>query len=120
MQVKAVIKSYSQSADLTTEPPITSCDDNILKSLYERERLGWNAQCTLTGHLAWTLIPEFMADLAKCMLLSQYMQGRPEEHAYKRLAPVAVAARAAYRPRARPFGGIMGMGSPVSMKRRRV
>ena len=120
MQVKAVIKSYSQSADLTTDPPITSFDDNLLKTLYERERLGWQAQCTLTGHISWTLIPKFMKDIAGCMLLSSYMQGEPEEHAYKRRVPVAVAARAAHRPRAGPFGGVTGMGSPVSMKRRRV
>ena len=116
----AVISTYSKSADLTTEPPVTSVDDNILKSLYERERLGWLAQCTLTGHLTWTLIPDFMADLAGCMLQSAYMLGEPRDHAYSRSAPVAVAARAAHRPRARPFAGLTGMGSPVSMKRRRV
>ena len=120
LQVMAVISTYSKSADLTTEPPITSFDDNILKSLYERERLGWQAQCALTGHLAWTLIPDFMADLAGCMLQSTYMLGEPREHAYNRSEPVAVAARATYRPRARPLAGLPGMGSPVSMKRRRV
>ena len=120
MQVKAVISTYSKSADLTTDPPVTSFDDNILKGLYERERLGWHAQCALTGHLSWTLVPEMMRDATECMLLSPFMLGEPEDHVYKRMAPAAVAARAAHRPRARPFAGLVGMGSPISMKRRRV
>ena len=120
LQVMAVIKTYSKSADLTTEPPATNFDDNILKSLYGRERLGWQAQCALTGHLAWTLIPDLMADLAGCMLQSSYMLGEPRDHAYNRDAQVAVAARATHRPKARPLAELTGMGSPVSMKRRRV
>ena len=115
-----VITTYSKSADLTTDPPVTSFDDNIIRSLYERERLGWQAFCTITGHLTWTLIPDFMAELGGCMLQSQYMLGEPRDHAYNRNAPSAVEARAAHRPRARPYAGLVGMGSPVSMKRRRV
>jgi hypothetical protein len=116
----AVIVSYSKSADLTSEPPNTSFDDNIIRSHYEKERMGWQAYVTLAGNLTWTLIPDFMVDLAGCMLQSPYMLGEPREHTYNRMAPVAVAARAAHRTRARPFAGLAGMGSPTSMKRRRV
>ena len=119
MQVKAVISTYSKSADLTTEPPVTSFDDNILKSLYARERLGWQAQLALTGHLSWTLVPEMMREFTECMLLSPFMTGEPEDHVYKRMAPAAIAARATHRPRVRPFNAVGGMGSPVCMRRRR-
>ena len=120
MQVKAVISTYSKSADLTTEPPITTFDDNILRSLYERERLGWQAHCSNTGHLSWTLVPEMMREYTECMLLSPYITGEPEDHVFKRMAPVVVSARAAHRPRVRPASALGGMGSPASMRRRRL
>ena len=62
LQVCDALETYKNSADLTVEPPITSYDINILKSIYEREKQGWVAHSQKTGHLVWTLVPESFGD----------------------------------------------------------
>ena len=119
LQVCDALETYKNSADLTVEPPITSYDINILKSLYEREKQGWIAHSQKTGHLAWTLVPESFGDYITFMSGAPFV-GDPEDHVYKRHGVEAVAARAAYRPRARPFAALGGMGSPIPTRRRRI
>ena len=119
VQVCDVLETYKNSADLTVEPPITSYDINILKSIYEREKQGWVAHAQKTGHLSWTLVPESFGDYITFMSGAPYV-GDPEDHVYKRHGDEAVAARAAYRPRARPFAALGGMGSPIPTRRRRI
>ena len=119
MQVREVVDTYKNSADLTCEPPNTSFDVNVLKSLYEREKQGWLAHAQKTGELAWTLVPETMGDYITFMTGAPNV-GDPEDNVFKRAGVEAVAARAAYRPRAKPFAGLVSMGSPTSMKRRKI
>jgi hypothetical protein len=119
LQVRDALDKYKNSADLTCEPAITTFDINILKSLYECERQGWMAHAQKTGHLVWTLVPECLGDYITFMTGAPLV-GDPEDHVYKRHGVEAVAARAAYRPRTRPFAALGVMGSPTPTRRRKV